>query len=238
MATSTPIGFAGLSSFVTDVDRALTEADRIAAGPMAPAPSPASPSQQPTPVHHDGGAIPAGLKKIGGWVVGIGLIIAVKACIFGGVHAVSSSGSSYPTTATEEAPAIQTEAVAPASDESGTAAEPYGDDAISTEDTSATEDDGSEARPEAGAATLSRSELRYCMAEDIRMSGQKAELNSLEYSDVERFNQNVDQFNDAANDYNNRCSGRSVMNRDQDALSSEIESRRSELEAEGRGRVS
>lgn len=238
MATSTPTGFAGLSAFVTDVDRALKEADRIAASPMAPAPSRANPSHQPTPVHRDGGAIPAGLKKIGGWVAGIGLIIAVKACILGGVNAVSSSDSSYTTPATDEAPTVQTEAVAPASDVSGTAADSYGDDALSTEEMSATADDGSEERPAPGAATLSRSELRYCMAEDIRMSGQKAELDSLEYSDVERFNQNVDQFNEAANDYNNRCSGRSVMSRDQDALSSEVENRRSELEAEGRARVS
>jgi hypothetical protein len=56
-----------------------------------------------------------------------------------------------------------------------------------------------ESQPPVGQNTvLSTAQIRYCLAEDIRMDGAKAAVNNYIDSDVERFNAMVA-------DYNSRC---------------------------------
>lgn len=110
MNRDTAVGFDGLTAFRTEADAAIGQADGIvAAAPAAPATErPRPTSNRDAPVHRDGGAVAGGLKKVVGWVVGIGLILVVKACIFGGIHALSSSGSSssYSAGSSADAPYV------------------------------------------------------------------------------------------------------------------------------------
>lgn len=254
MTDSTGRGFDGLSEFSTDVDAAIAKADRIAAGPRpapAPAPAPATPS---TPVHSNGGAFIGALKKVGGWILAIGLLFAIKACIFGGIRAVSDSGSTSPSYSSSSSTDQSGEYVTDMNDPSsmtdnmtavdGAEGTPTIGEALDAADagTSTTQeqvpqDDGAMAKPMPGYATLSVSEVRYCLAEDVRIAAQKAELDGLQYSDVDRFNRNVDGFNDAVNDYNSRCVNRSIMSSDRPLAMSQVEQQRSQLQAEGRDRV-
>lgn len=245
MATPRDTGFEGLSAFATDVDGAIAAADRIAAAPPRLAPS-AAPTAAAAPIHRDGGAIPAGLKKIGGWVIGIGILLALKACIWDGVHSVSDSGTtSYSTAPTEQSSEYDTTV---ASADTSTDNMTFGEavdasaardeaSAPTVDDAAAPDDDGAESKPAAGYASLSLSEIRYCMAEDIRIGAQKTEIDGLQYTDTDRFNENVDGFNEAVNDYNSRCSNRSIMASDRPIATSQVEAQRSKLETEGRSRV-
>ncbi|GGB39859.1 hypothetical protein GCM10011380_31720 [Sphingomonas metalli] len=254
MTDSTGRGFDGLSEFSTDVDGAIAKADRIASGPRpapAPAPAPVTPS---TPVHSDGGAFTGGLKKVGGWILAIGLLLAIKACIFGGVRAVSDSDSTSPSYSTSSSwdqtgesvtdmndPDSMTDNMTAVDEGAGTPtigeALDAADAGTSTTEEEAQEDDGALDKPLPGYSTLSISEVRYCLAEDMRIAAQKTELDSLQYSDVDRFNRNVDGFNDAVNDYNRRCVNRSIMSNDRPLAASQVEQKRSQLETEGRNRV-
>lgn len=196
-----------------------------------------------------------GLKKVGGWILAIGLIFAIKACIFGGVRAVSDSGStspSYSSSTSSDQPGeyiadnmteadVTTDNMTAANGEDGTPTIGEAIDAAnadtSTTQEEASQDDGAMAKPMSGYSTLSISEVRYCLAEDMRIAAQKAELDSLQYSDVDRFNRNVDGFNDAVNDYNSRCVNRSIISNDRPIATSQVEQQRSQLQAEGRARV-
>ena len=248
MAAPKDTGFEGLSAFATDVDGAIAAADRIAAAPprVTSTRATTTPTAPATPIHRDGGAIPAGLKKVGGWVVGIGILLALKACIWGGVHAVSDSGtSSYSATPSDQSSVYDTTGgSADASTDNMTTGDAAdgstgSDDttAPTAEDAAVPADDGAESKPAPGYASLSLSEIRYCMAEDIRIATQKTEIDGLQYTDTDRFNRNVDGFNDAVNDYNSRCSNRSIMASDRPTATSQVEAKRSQLETEGRSRV-
>jgi hypothetical protein len=254
MSGSTGRGFDGLSDFSTEVDGAIAKAERIASGPR-PAPPSAPTSATPyAPTHSDGGAFTGGLKKLGGWILAIGLIFAIKACIFGGVRAVSDSGSASPTYSSSISSDQSGEDVADTEDlgsmtDNMTAVDggdgtPTVGEALETSetDTSSTQeetlpDNGAMAKPLPGYTTLSISEVRYCLAEDMRITAQKTELDSLQYSDIDRFNRNVDSFNDTVNDYNSRCVNRSSMSSDRPIATSQVEQQRSQLQAEGRDRV-
>lgn len=248
MAAQKDTGFEGLSAFATDVDGAIAAADRIAAAPprVASPRATTTPTAPATPIHRDGGAIPAGLKKVGGWVVGIGILLALKACIWGGVHAVSDGGtSSYSAAPSDQSSVYDTTGgSADTSTDNVTTGEAADGSTVSgdttaptAEDAAVPVDDGAESKPAPGYASLSLSEIRYCMGEDIRIATQKTEIDGLQYTDTDRFNRNVDGFNDAVNDYNSRCSNRSIMASDRPTATSQVEAKRSQLETEGRARV-
>ena len=81
---------------------------------------------------------------------------------------------------------------------------------------------------------LSREQIRYCLAEDIRIDGAKSALNN--YTDAD-----VDRFNAMVADYNSRCSSFKYQtnNRGRNDLNStqrDIEPFRSQLQSEGRCR--
>ena len=92
-----------------------------------------------------------------------------------------------------------------------------------------------EAKPPVGQnLVLSREQIRYCLAEDIRMVGAKSAINNYIDADVARFNAMVA-------DYNSRCSSFQYQtnNRGRNDLNSaqrDIEPFRSQLQSEGRSR--
>lgn len=223
MAGGKGTGFDGLSSYATDVDTAIAEADRIASSPRRAEPQRESAGDMGSvqPVHRDGGAIASGLKKVGGWALAIGVVLVIKACIYDGVHAVADRGSTDSYSTAGDAPSVT-------QPEEGQGVPTVAEDDA---DTSAM------SKPTAASGTLTMPELRYCIAEDIRISAQKTELDGLQYTDPERFNRNVDGFNGAVNDYNISCSNRMFTSSDRPVATSQVEGQRSSLEAEGRNRV-
>lgn len=174
-------------------------------------------------------------------MLGIGILLAIKACIWGGVHAVSDSSSTY------VAPSDQSTAYDTTAGSSGTSTDNMtigdavdtstGSDGTATGEAAASEDDGAESKPTPGYASLGLAEIRYCLAEDIRIAAQKTEIDGLQYSDTDKFNRNVDGFNDAVSDYNSRCSNRSILASDRPTATSQVEAKRYQLETEGRARV-
>ena len=263
MSEQVATGFNGFSSYATDVDGPIAEADSIASTAQTPSPHRGStPATAPTePVHQDGGAVAPGIKKLAGWVLAIGLVFVVKALIFGGIHGLSNSGSSS-TYSSNETPSYADSNAAYGGDTNGDAnastAVGAGDynmiktnDATTLDaeasDTSSSEstrqvavgsDDASVmSKPAPGYATLTMPELRYCLAEDVRISAQKSEMNAQQIADTEKFNRNVDGFNAAVSDYNNSCSHRSIISSQESVATSQVEEQRSALESEGRSRV-
>lgn len=77
--------------------------------------------------------------------------------------------------------------------------------------------------------TLNSSEIRYCLAESIRIGAAKNVVN--EYSDSQ-----VDRFNAMVDDYNARCGRYQYRRGSLESVRSSVEKRRLELEAEGRAR--
>ena len=80
-------------------------------------------------------------------------------------------------------------------------------------------------------------EMQYCMAEDIRLSAQKSEIESLQGVDSDRFNRNVDDFNAAVRKYNGACSNRQIRASQRPLAEANVNGRRYILESEGRRRV-
>lgn len=76
---------------------------------------------------------------------------------------------------------------------------------------------------------LSTSQIRYCLAEDIRLGAAKAAVNA--YADAE-----VDRFNAMVTDYNIRCGQYRYRQGTLEGARSDVEKHRSQLEAEGTAR--
>lgn len=235
--TDDAYGFDGLMSYRTDVDSAIAEADKLAAkAPPAAPQRPALAVQPDAPVHRDSGAISGGIKKIGGWVLGIALLLAIKACIFGGVSAIRHSDTSTSSSpdAVAEAPYLSSESTDTAGENSDTPTSEWSADPAPVADS----DDGSVlTKPDAGVGTLSIAELRYCIAENIRIGAEKAEMDSSQILNMDRFNRHVDDFNANVDDFNSRCSDRSFMSSDKSIADNQVETLRAALESEGKSRV-
>jgi hypothetical protein len=89
-----------------------------------------------------------------------------------------------------------------------------------------------EEMPNAGSGNvLGADQIRYCLAEDIRLASAKQAVNEYTNSDVDRFNSMVA-------DYNSRCSNDRYRRGALESVRSEVERFRTQLEAEGRGRFS
>lgn len=74
-------------------------------------------------------------------------------------------------------------------------------------------------------------QIRYCLAEDIRLTAAKQAANG-------NINNDVDRFNLMVADYNSRCSNFRYRKGALESVRSEVERFRTQLEAEGRGRFS
>jgi len=214
-------GFAGLSSLVSDVDTTLPPAAKVgpaAAAPGAgrPAPQPAQPQPQPQAsqrqTYQEPAQPPSSGSSGGKWVLGIAAVIGVLWLI----------GQSDKNT-TSPAPAYSPPAQTATPSYSPPPAEPQAPSRPQ------------ESMPPVGQnQVLSTAQIRYCLAEDIRMESAKSAFNNYIESDVDRFNAMVA-------DYNSRCSSFQYQtnNRGRNDLNSaqrDIEPFRSQLQSEGRSR--
>jgi hypothetical protein len=88
----------------------------------------------------------------------------------------------------------------------------------------------SESKPSVGRNNvLSTAQIRYCLAEKIRLDAAETVLNNYNDSDVDRFNGYV-------NDYNSRCGEFRYRQGSLESARRDVEPYRSQLQAEGRSR--
>ena len=207
-------GFAGLSSLVSDVDTTSPPAPKRE--PAAAAPSAersAAPQPQPSqPQRYQEPSQPSSGSSAGKWLLGIVAVLGVMLWL----------GGQFDKTTTSPAPAYSPPAQS--------AAPSYSPPAPP-----AAPSRPQESQPPVGQnVVLSTAQIRYCLAEDIRLDGAKSAVNNYIDSDVDRFNAMVA-------DYNSRCSSFKYQtnNRGRNDLNSsqrDIEPFRSQLQSEGRRR--
>lgn len=204
-------GFAGLSSLVSDVDTTPPPVPKKTTGSTGPAPGTSRPSPQPTPPPqpYKPPQQPSSGSSAGKWWIGIAVVVGLLWVI----------GQANKTTTTSPAPdySPSTQSAAPS----------Y----------SPPEQPPAPSRPEESLPpvgqnmVLSTAQIRYCLAEDIRMDGAKSAVNNYIDSDVDRFNAMVA-------DYNSRCGSFRYRSGALESARRDIEPYRSELQAEGRNRFS
>lgn len=87
-----------------------------------------------------------------------------------------------------------------------------------------------EEKPPAGnGLTFNESQIRYCLAEDIRMKGMQRHVDHYSHTSVAAFNKYVE-------DYNSRCSHFRYRSGMLESVKSEVESRRATLDSQGLAR--
>ena len=176
-------GFAGLSSLVSDVDAtpppaAKTEPAGTAPAAGRPAPQPAQPQLQPSQrqTYQEPTQPPSSGSSGAKWVLGIAAVLGVLWLIGQSDKNTTSSGPAYSPPAQSATPSYTptpSEPLAPSRPQESMP--PVGQDLV-----------------------FSTAQIRYCLAEDIRMESAKSALDNYIDSDVDRFNAMVA-------DYNSRC---------------------------------
>ena len=211
-------GFAGLSSLVSDVDTTPPPAAKKepAAAPNAPRPAPQPAQLQPQPQPSQRQTYqeppqPSSGSSGGKWVLGIAAVIGVFWLIGQADKPTTSSAPSYSPPTQSTAPSYTPPPQPQAPSRPVETKPPVGQDLV-----------------------LSREQIRYCLAEDIRLNATKSAVNNYIDADVDRFNAMVA-------DYNSRCSSfrYHTNNRGRNDLNSaqrDIEPYRSQLQSEGRSR--
>lgn len=207
-------GFAGLSSLVSDVDSAVTNAKQEASRPTSTQPAPPTePESERQPYQHTSSQ-PTGSSSKGKWLLGIGAVIVVLWLLSSGSGSKSTPSKtwvepSFPVTPTIKEPQTQVwSQPVPAQ--------------IPSRPT--------EERPPIGTNNvLNYAQLRYCLAEKIRIGASETAVNNYIEPDVDRFNAMVA-------DYNSRCGQFRYKRGSLESARSDIERYRSTLETEGRRR--
>ena len=209
-------GFAGLSSLVSDVETTLPppakqEAAGSGASSSAERPTASQNAQtEPQPTQqqpYQAPSQPSSGSSTGKWVLGIAAVIGVFWLIGQGSKQSSSPAPAYSPPAQTTAPSYS---AAPAQPQAPSRPE--------------------ETKPPVGQdLVFSTAQIRYCLAEDIRMDGAKSAVNNYSDSDVDRFNAMVA-------DYNSRCGSFRYRRGALESARRDIEPYRSQLQAEGRGR--
>jgi len=206
-------GFAGLSSLVSDVDTSPPPAAKKEptsnSGASSISPPPASQTAQPQPRQeqtYQEPPQPSSGSSGGKWALGIAAVIGV-------LWLIGQSDKSTTSPAPAYSPPAQT--VTPS----------YSPPAQSQEPPRP-----AESQPPVGQSiVLSTAQIRYCLAEDIRMDAAKAVVNNYIDSDVDRFNA-------IAADYNSRCGNFRYRSGALESARRDIEPYRGQLQAEGRNR--
>lgn len=212
-------GFAGLSSLVSEVDTTLppvakkerTGTSSDASSTVSPSPQAAQPQPQPQPQPSQRQTYqeppqPSSGSSGGKWVLGIAAVIGVLWLIGQSNKTATSSAPAYSppaqSTATSYSPPAQPQAPSRPTESKP----PVGQDLV-----------------------FSSEQIRYCLAEDIRMDGAKPAVNNYSDSDVDRFNAMVA-------DYNSRCGSFRYRSGALESARRDVEAYRSQLQSEGRSR--
>lgn len=205
-------GFAGLSSLVSDVDTTPPPAAKKeppAAAPSAgrPASQPAQPEPQPSQRQtYQEPAQPSSGSSGGKWVLGIAAVIGVLWLIGQSNKTTTSPAPAYSPPAQSTAPSYSPSVQPQAPSRPQESKPPVGQDLV-----------------------FSTAQIRYCLAEDIRMDGAKSAVDNYIDSDVDRFNAMVA-------DYNSRCGSFRYRSGALESARRDIEPYRSQLQSEGRSR--
>lgn len=205
-------GFAGLSSMVSNVDGVVKEAsERVASQPAAPTtPStPYEPSQndRPEPYQQPSAGEAASAMKWLFWIIGGVVVFAWLA------SSDSKNNTSPPIPLANEQPA-------------STSTPPV---VIPTLEPVAQPVAVEEKPPVGTDMVLAANQIRYCVAESIRMGAAQLHVNDYNTSDIDRFNAMVA-------DYNSRCSAFRYQHGNLERVRSEIEPNRVNLLLEGAAR--
>ena len=205
-------GFAGLSSLVSDVGTTPPASKPASTGaPPGAVPKVAHQPPKPLPLPHQEPKEPSSGSSGGKWVLGIAIVVGAL-WLIGQLDKPSSS----PT------PAYTPSAQAPSSTASGTPAPPPPPETPSAPE---------EVMPPVGSdLVLSTAQIRYCLAEDIRMNAAKSVVDSYNDSEVDRFNMMV-------TDYNSRCGSFRYRSGALESARRDVEPYRSQLIEEGRSRL-
>jgi len=207
-------GFAGLSSLVSDVDTAppppapKTESAGSTTSTGRPASQAAQPQpQQPTQRQtYQEPPQPSSGSSGGKWILGIAAVVGL-------LWLIGQSNKNTPSPAPAYSPPAQS-----AAPSYSPPAQPQGPSVPQ------------ESKPPVGQdLVLSTAQIRYCLAEDIRMEGARAALNNYSDSDVDRFNAMVA-------DYNSRCGSFRYRSGALESARRDVEPYRGQLQAEGRSR--
>jgi hypothetical protein len=207
-------GFAGLSSLVSDVDTAPAHPapKTESAGSTTSTGRPASQAAQPQPQQptqrqtYQEPPQPSSGSSGGKWILGIAAVVGL-------LWLIGQSNKNTPSPAPAYSPPAQS-----AAPSYSPPAQPQGPSVPQ------------ESKPPVGQdLVLSTAQIRYCLAEDIRMEGARAALNNYSDSDVDRFNAMVA-------DYNSRCGSFRYRRGALESARRDIEPYRSQLQAEGRSR--
>lgn len=206
-------GFAGLSSLVSDVDTTPPPAPKREPAVAAPsAERPASPQPQTSQRQtYQEPSQPSSGSSGGKWVLGIAAVVGLFWLIGQSNKTTTSPAPAYSPPAQSTAPSYSPPAPPAAPSRPQESQPPVGQNVV-----------------------LSTAQIRYCLAEDIRLDGAKSAVNNYIDADVDRFNAMVA-------DYNSRCSSFKYQtnNRGRNDLNSaqrDIEPFRSQLQSEGRSR--
>lgn len=219
-------GFAGLSSLVSDIDTTIASAQKSQQGEASssstqqPLHAGRQTLQEPKPDQrtYQPNAHPSDVSSFGKWLFRMAAIIVFAMAVFTGfiwlTNEMDNDSLSTPTSSL--GPSLTTEPPTPA--KPSTSADSKGRSRLSEE------------KPLVGSNNvLSTSEIRYCLAEKIRVDAAESLINSYNESDVDRFNKYV-------NDYNSRCGEFRYRHGALESARRDIEPHRIQLETEGRSR--
>lgn len=202
-------GFAGLSSLVSDVDEAVAKAERASAE-TARSESAAAPRIEPTPTPAPRSPEQSPSVPTIVWI-GIAVVAFSAFLIFANSSPNQRSASSYSSSA-QYTPA-------PSSPSQADVRSPPPAPSGPTEE-----------RPPVGSGNaLSVAQIRYCLAEDIRLEASKPMVNA--YDDAA-----VDRFNAYVSDYNSRCGSFRYRRGTLESARADVERFRAALQDEGRRR--
>ena len=210
-------GFAGLSSMVSDVDDVVEgapkQSQKTHSEPPPEQPAPKSTQQtqktttKPASQTYQTPAQPSGGSSGGKWLIGIAVVIGL-------IWLANQSDNNRPSRSTY-------------SPGSSTSTTPASQPSIAQPQVPSRP---SESKPSVGRNNvLSIAEIRYCLAEKIRLDAAETVLNNYSDSDVDRFNAYV-------NDYNSRCGEFRYRQGSLESARRDVNPYSSELQAEGRSR--
>lgn len=208
-------GFAGLASLVSDVDTTSpaltpkTEPSSAASSAERLASQPDQPQPQPQTIYQDQSSNKEPAKPSSGWVSSDKWLLGLLALLAVSWLIAQSDKPTSTSPAPAYSPPVQSAAPSrsPQTPSRPTETEP----------------------PVGQALVLSRDQIRYCLAEDIRLDGARSALNN--YSDYD-----VDRFNMMVADFNSRCGNFRYRTGALEGARREIEPYQSLLLSEGRSR--
>lgn len=199
-------GFAGLSAMVSDVDAAVASVPKQSKRSSSAGRPERQGQPRPNRQTSQAPAQPSGGSSAGKWLIGIAAVIGL---IWLADQPDNSSSSRPPYSS-----GSSSTAVAP----TPTSVKPQTPSRLAEE------------RPSVGRNNaLSIAQIRYCLAEEIRLDASGSLVNSYVQSDVNRFNGYV-------NDYNSRCSEFRYRRGALESARRDVEPYRNQLQAEGRSR--